>query len=150
MFAVDFRAPKRRIVLITLVIMVVLLIGAVFRFDIRPETTESETSGTDSFSVADYIASFGIETDESTCVIDEVIVPTEFNDVYENYNAIQKEQGFDLSSYKGKTLSRYTLEVTNYTEKEKEVFAEVLTYRGKVVAADIYCTNAEGFILPLK
>lgn len=150
MFAVDFRAPKRRIVLITLVIMVVLLIGAVFRFDIRPETTESETSGTDSFSVADYIASFGIETDESTCVIDEVIVPTEFNDVYENYNAIQKEQGFDLALYKGKTLSRYTLEVTNYTEKEKDVFAEVLTYRGKVVAADIYCTNAEGFILPLK
>ena len=150
MFAVDFRAPKRRIILITLVIMAILLVGAVFRLDISPQTSESETSGTDSFSVADYIASFGFETDESTCVIDEIIVPTEFNDVYENYNAIQKEQGFDLSSYKGKTLSRYTLEVTNYTEKEKEVFAEVLTYRGKVVAADIYCTNAEGVILPLK
>lgn len=150
MFAVDFRAPKRKIVLITLVVMAVLLVGALFRLDISPQTTESEASGTDSFSVADYIASFGIETDESTCVIDEIIVPTEFNDVYENYNAIQKEQGFDLSLYKGKTLSRYTLEVTNYTEKEKEVYAEVLTYRGKVVAADIYCTNAEGFILPLK
>lgn len=150
MFAVDFKLPKRRVILVILVLLAVLLAAVVFRFDVKPEPEEGVTSGTDSFSVAEYIASFGVETDESSCVIDEIIVPTEFNDVYENYNDIQKEQGFDLSPYKGMTLSRYTLEVTNYTDKNLNVFAEVLTHRGKVVAADIYSTSADGFILPLK
>lgn len=150
MFAVDFKFPKIKLILLLSAVVVVLMLAVLFRFDLKPYQEKNTSSATDSFSVAEYIASFGIETDESSCVIDEIIVPAEFNDVYENYNKIQKEQGYDLSLYKGKTLSRYTLEVTNYTEKDKNVFAEVLTYRGKVVAADIYSTSAEGFILPLK
>lgn len=150
MFAVNFKLPKKNAVIAVLLLLAILAVAVIFRFDIVPKREESTVSGTDSFSVSEYIASFGVETDSSTCVIDEVIVPTEFNDVYESYNDIQKEQGFDLKKYKGLTLSRYTLEVTNYTDKNISVFAEVLTYRGEVVAADIYSTSVNGFILPLK
>ena len=150
MFAVNFKLPKKNAVIAVLLLLAILAVAVIFRFDIVSKREESTVSGTDSFSVSEYIASFGVETDSSTCVIDEVIVPTEFNDVYESYNDIQKEQGFDLKKYKGLTLSRYTLEVTNYTDKNISVFAEVLTYRGEVVAADIYSTSVNGFILPLK
>ena len=37
-----------------------------------------------------------------------VTIPSEFNAVYEAYNEIQLEQGFDLSAYKGEKADIYT------------------------------------------
>ncbi|MCC8016625.1 MAG: DUF4830 domain-containing protein, partial [Clostridiales bacterium] len=31
-----------------------------------------------------------------------ITIPQEFNDAYNDYNEIQKNQGFDLEKYKGK------------------------------------------------
>lgn len=150
MLAVNVKMPKKRVLLFWIILLAIVLTVVIFRFDIGDAKSADTVSVTDSFSVADYVASFGVETDRDTLVIDEVIIPDEFNDVYESYNQIQKQQGFDLSDYKGCTLSRYTLKVTNYTDKTKEVYAEVMTYKSRVVAADIYCTDADGFILGLK
>ena len=104
----------------------------------------------DSLAVYDYLNSFGIETDFDGLIEDEIKVPDVFNDVYESYNKIQISQGFDLSKYKGVVLKRCTFPVTNYTDKEQNVFAEVLLCDGTIVAADIYSTSAEGFIKALK
>lgn len=38
---------------------------------------------------------------------DEITVPRQFNAVYNDYNNLQKEQGFDLSAWKGETVTRY-------------------------------------------
>lgn len=150
MYALNFRLPKKRVIFAWLFVFGVVLSALVFRFEKSDAVPRNAQTVTDSFSVADYVESFGVETDEESLIIDEVIIPTDFNDVYESYNNVQKQQGFDLSDYKGCTLSRYTLKVTNYTDKTKEVFVEVLTYKSKVVAADIYCTDADGFIISLK
>ena len=37
-----------------------------------------------------------------------------FNKVYKNYNDLQKDQGFNLEKYKGKTVEIYTYSVYNY------------------------------------
>lgn len=150
MYTLNFRLPKKRVIFAWLFVFGVVLSALVFRFEKSDAVPRNAQTVTDSFSVADYVESFGVETDEESLIIDEVIIPTDFNDVYESYNNVQKQQGFDLSDYKGCTLSRYTLKVTNYTDKTKEVFVEVLTYKSKVVAADIYCTDADGFIISLK
>jgi hypothetical protein len=75
-------------------------------------------------SVVDYITSFGLEIGEVKT--DEVTIPDVFNDVYNNYNDIQKSQGFDLTMYKGEKVSRYTYRVLNYHIPDINVFAEVL------------------------
>ena len=99
-------------------------------------------------SVVDYITSFGLEIGEVKT--DEVTIPDVFNDVYNNYNDIQKSQGFDLTMYKGEKVSRYTYRVLNYHIHDINVFAEVLLFDKKVIAADIYTTEVDGFIKPLK
>lgn len=99
-------------------------------------------------SVVDYITSFGLEIGEVKT--DEVTIPDVFNDVYNNYNDIQKSQGFDLTMYKGEKVSRYTYRVLNYHIPDINVFAEVLLFDKKVIAADIYTTEVDGFIKPLK
>lgn len=150
MYTQQRRLPKKRVLFAWGFIVATILAAVVFRFETKDRNQKGSASVTDSFSVADYVASFGVLTDAQSLIIDEVIIPNEFNDVYESYNAIQKQQGFDLEAYKGLTLSRYTLRVTNYNDKSKEVFVEVLTYNQRVVAADIYCTDSDGFILGLK
>ncbi|MBE6799448.1 MAG: DUF4830 domain-containing protein [Ruminococcaceae bacterium] len=150
MYTKQIRLPKKRVLFAWLLCLAVVLAAVVFRFEKGSSQATGNVSVTDSFSVADYVASFGVLTDAESLVIDEVIIPNEFNEVYESYNAVQKQQGFNLEEYKGCTLIRYTLKVNNYSDKSKEVFVEVMTYKQKVVAADIYCTDADGFIMALK
>ena len=106
-------------------------------------------AASDNLSVLAYIESFDIDVLKEGLKEDEIKVPATFNDVYNNYNKIQKEQGFDLENYKGKTLKRYTYPMINI-EDEGSLFVEVLTFDGIVVAADIYSTNIGGSIRTLK
>lgn len=117
-------------------------------------TLKSENGGAataviigDNYSIEDYLLSFGLESDEVT--VDEITVPQRFNDVYENYNAIQKSQGFDLGDYRGKTLTRYTCKLTDFNGDDG-YFAEILTYCGEVVGADVYSAFVGGGMYGLK
>lgn len=117
-------------------------------------TLKSENGGAaaaviigDNYSIEHYLLSFGLESDEVT--VDEITVPQRFNDVYENYNAIQKSQGFDLGDYRGKTLTRYTCKLTDFNGDEG-YFAEILTYCGEVVGADVYSAFVGGGMYGLK
>lgn len=101
----------------------------------------------DGCSVEEYLMSFGLKSEDVT--VDEITVPQRFNDVYENYNAIQRSQGFDLGDYRGKALTRYTCRLTEYNG-EDGYFAEVLTYCGEVVGADVYSAFVGGGMYCLK
>lgn len=98
---------------------------------------------------ADYIRSVGYETDgkESS---KEVTIPSEFNDVYNQYNDIQKEQGFDLAQYKGRTVTLYTYTITNYKDNNN-VIADLMVLDGVLIGADLCDTSADdGFLVALK
>ena len=77
----------------------------------------------------------------------DVLLPSSFNDTYEKYNQIQKEQGLDLLKYAGATCQRYTYEVTNYPDADAgTVVANVLIYKDKVIGGDICSTQLGGFM----
>ena len=61
-----------------------------------------------------FLQSYGWEVNEQPCEMVQVVIPESFGDVYENYNEIQKQQGFDLSRFRGKQVSRCSYEVLNY------------------------------------
>lgn len=50
----------------------------------------------------DFMAAYGWEVQEEPLEIREVLIPGQFDEAYEKYNYIQKQQGFDLSRYRGK------------------------------------------------
>ncbi len=78
----------------------------------------------------------------------EVTIPTEFGEVYERYNELQKEQGFDLSRHKGHSAVSYTFTVLNYGEDNVE--AHVLVCGGEIIGGDIASTRLDGFMKPLR
>ena len=93
-----------------------------------------------------FLAQYGWEVDSALVEECEVTVPSDFDKIMTQYNEIQKQQGLDLSKYQKKTLTRYTYKVTNYPNYSGTVYANVLTYRGKVVGGDICTSDAKGFL----
>ena len=77
-----------------------------------------------------------------------VSIPENFDEVYQNYNEIQKKAGFDLEKYRGKNVWRYTFRVLNF-DHEKNVFANILMYDNKIIGGDIMNPALDGFMYPL-
>lgn len=75
----------------------------------------------------------------------EVMIPSEFDEVYEDYNGLQKECGFDLEKYQGKRLMLYTYTVTNYPG-EPEAMMDLLVYKNKIVGGAVYSAALDGFM----
>jgi hypothetical protein len=74
------------------------------------------------------------------------IMPESFDIVMQGYNELQRSQGFDLSKYRKKKLTRYTYEITNYDSTEGKVYANVIVYRNRVVGGDICSSEPDGFV----
>ena len=98
-----------------------------------------------------FLGTFGWQVAGSTPT-DEVtfLLPEEFDRVLAGYNEIQKAQGLDLGRYKNKRVTRYTYEITNYEGYEGRVYANLIMYKNKVVAADITSADPYGFVHGLK
>ena len=96
--------------------------------------------------VVSFLSQFGWTVDGATAQSAKVTIPDEFDKVFAAYNEIQKSQGLDLSKFRRKELTRYTVEVTNYKDYEGTVYANVLVYRNKVVGGDICSADVAGFV----
>ena len=96
--------------------------------------------------VADFLAQFGWQVDAAPSEVKKVTIPTEFDKIFSAYNEIQKEQGLNLSKFKGKEVTRYTFTVTNYEGFEGTVWANVLVYRNRVIGGDICSADVTGFV----
>ena len=67
------------------------------------------------------------------CISDDMItVPKTWNEVYESYNELQKEQGLDLRPYKGETARRLV-----YAIAGTDSYVTLLVCDGRVIAADL-------------
>ena len=95
----------------------------------------------------EFLKEYGWEVEPECIEREKVEIPKEFDDVYNNYNQIQKRAGLDLSRYKGKKAVRYTYIVTNYPEDVGEpVRANLLCVNGEPVAGDIMTVSINGFM----
>lgn len=95
-----------------------------------------------------YINSFGWEAGITHTDVREVRVPLEFDEAYEKYNDIQREQGFDLRKYRACTVKKYTYAIENASDSVP-ICANLLVYEGKIIAADISSAEAEGMVTVL-
>lgn len=93
-----------------------------------------------------YLESYGWQVSAEPVAVEELIIPQEFDETYDQYLALQSGQGFDLTKYKGKRVKRYTYEVTNYPTGESNVQAGLLIYKNTVVGGEVLSSQLGGFI----
>ena len=77
-------------------------------------------------------------------------LPETFDRVLLGYNEIQKDQWLDLTRYRKKKVTRYTYEITNYPDYEGRVYANLIVWRGRVIAGDISSADPMGFVRGLE
>ena len=92
-----------------------------------------------------FLSQFGWEVKSEPVGMNELSIPAEFDRVIAGYNEIQKKQGFDLSRYTKKTVTRYTYEVLNYPGAEGVVYVNIMLYKNRVIAGDV-CAADGSFI----
>lgn len=111
--------------------------------DVRYDGMYTETDRRDFLAAVGYRA-----TGDAKSTVEYTLPPT-LDAVLLGYNELQKEQGFDLAKYTGKTLTRYTYEIENYEGHEGKVYANLITYRDRIVAADM-TGEGNSFVRPLQ
>lgn len=96
-----------------------------------------------------FISQFGWKFSADPVEVSEVIIPQEFDDVYMNYNEINKAQGLDLEPYKGMRAKRWTYDILNYPAYEGRsgvVQLNLLVFNGVVIGGDVCSLEKDGFI----
>lgn len=99
---------------------------------------------------AELIRFYGWDISDKPIESENIIIPNEFDQMYEDYNNMQLEAGLDLSPYKGMRAVRYTFAVNNYPSNQKNVVANVIVLNYQAIGGDICTRNLDGFMHSLK
>lgn len=152
MFIYSFKSPKRKVVISTILLIGVVFLGFCFFRKSSNNAVAFSSMGkysTKAKSNADrveFLFQFGWEVTNEPLEVCEVVIPSKFNQTYENYNNIQKEQGLDLSKFSGMSCKRYTYEVLNYENACHGVRANLLVLNDKIIGGDICSIELNGFM----
>ena len=127
------------------VLFIALAILAVILF-VRNLTSDSSVILETEEQRQELLHSLGWQVSAEPIDVREVIIPSEWNEVFSQYNAIQMQQGFDLDDHRGKNVTIYTYEVYNYEDKPENMIANLMVYENKLIGGDVSCTELGGFI----
>lgn len=94
----------------------------------------------------DYLSAYGWQVSSDPIATQELLIPEEMDESYDEYLALQTDQGFDLKKYAGKRVKRYTYEVLNYPSGETGVQANLLICKNTVVGGEILSPRLDGFL----
>lgn len=146
------KSGKKRGCRKTAVFACILLCFAAVWFVLRIVSNPKEgPDGSTNASRIAFIQSYGWETAAVPDSVEEVRIPARFDEAYEQYNALQKEQGFNLKRYSAAYAHKYTYRITNYEGENPVVPINVnlLVIDGKIIGADISSAQADGFVAAL-
>ena len=93
-----------------------------------------------------FLNQFGWEVNPEAVETVEIIIPKNFDAIYQKYNEVQKAQSLNLEKYRNKAVKRYTYEITGYAGFNGTVYANLLVYKNQVIGGDICSAELDGFI----
>ena len=138
------RLSKRRAVFIILAAAVLLAVLVLV-------CSGPEGAGLDSTEArVEYLASLGWEADPKSEESRTISLPETLEGVLAQYNALQKQQGFDLEPYCGREIDSWSYSLVSYPSGEERVMAQLFTYKGRAIAGDVHSASLGGFMHGLK
>lgn len=136
---------KKNSVLIGILLIAIGVLGIMY-FMPKEEPMQKQVVKEDDDAVA-FFRSYGYEIEVPPVEIKEMVFPKEMDKVYERYNNLQKESGYDITPYLGKTVVRKTYIITNYFEDHRiRVVGNLFLYQDQVIAGDIMNVSLGGFM----
>ena len=149
MLVMTAKVDKKKIAIIlgAIVLAVIGLVALLGQGDSVPTGSISVASNEDRVN---FLSSFGWEVTNSPVESSQVRIPENSSEVFDRYNALQKSQGYDLSSHAGDPVMRYVYQINNYPGATEPVYATILISKNQVIGGDITDTAARGVIRGFK
>jgi hypothetical protein len=146
MMVMTAKVDLKKIALILggIVVLILLLLTLFGGGESSTPTAATPVSGND--ARVKFLTDFGWDVASSPVESGQARIPEQTSPVYDRYNALQKEQGYDLTAYAGKNVMRYVYKVNNYPGATEPVYATLLVYKNQVIGGDITDTAAKGKI----
>jgi len=91
-----------------------------------------------------FIRDMGYVTDETDITAKEITIPSQFGDVYSNYNELQKEAGFDLYDFRGRKATVYSYKIL-----DSDKILNLIICDGEIIGGDISDPAIDGEMKPL-
>ncbi len=136
-----FILSKRNLAVILAVIIITLLLLSQFL-----SVNAGGIDGSTNAKRVNYLQSLGIKVDETATDIKDITIPENFSDVYENYNSLQMENGFNLKNFKGKPAKVYTYAIHG----DGETVVHLIICSDEIIGGDIASLKIDGNMTGLK
>lgn len=138
---------KKRTIIIYIFAAAVMISAVVFTAVYKSRKMLT-VSGEDISAYAEnssHILSFARSLGYSCHTVSErkVIIPTDFSDILEKYNDIQRTMGTDLRSYRGKACRLFTLALKDGR------YMHLICCEDRIIAGDIDNGTPDGIFYPL-
>ena len=150
MFVYTIRRKKLKWII--LVLLAALAVGLLWYFGSSKPASQSGGIVLRAGNAAErlaFISQFGWDVAEDPVQVSEILIPAEFDEVYQKYNEIQKKQDLDLTLYAGKRVKKWTYAVRNYPGYEGRadvIELNMLILDGVVIGGDVCSTELGGFM----
>ena len=138
MLAASVKTTKKRILSALCVLLAFAVAILLFLFGGKepPNETTLSRSVKNNEERLSFLAAYGFSVETEPETVTEILLPDEMDTVLEEYNALQKPLGFDLTPYLGKTVKRYSYRVNGQNEGE-DTFVTLYVCDDLVIAADV-------------
>lgn len=133
-------SKKNLAIILTVTVISLLLLSQVF------STNSKKADGSTNKLRTDYLKSIGISADDSDVYSKNIIIPETFDDVYSQYNSLQKKAGFDLAPFKGKDATVYTYSISGDLKNQ----VHLIVCDGFIIGGDVSSVKLDGEMKPLK
>lgn len=145
MLVMTAKVDKKKLLMIIAAAALVIL-GMALLFGGKDAQPTISTGVSNNDARVAFLKGFGWDVTTSPTESGQVRIPSGTNEVFSRYNELQKTQGYDLSTYAGKTVMRYVYQVNNYPGATEPVYATVLIFKNQVIGGDVTSTGTGGSI----
>lgn len=123
--------------------LAVILASVIIGFILVGQFLTAKAGGVDGSTNAkrvNFLQSLGLKVNETATEIKDITIPQNFSKVYENYNLLQTQNGFNLKNYRGKPAKIYTYSI----DDDGENVAHLIVCDDKIIGGDIASLRIDG------
>lgn len=132
-------SKRNLFIFFALMVIVFLIVGNIYSARL------SVLDGSTNAKRINFISRLGYQVDENSAKSKDIIIPVDFNDVYTEYNKIQKKAGFNLYNHRGKFAKVFTYTILYKEDAE----LHLIVWDGKIIGGDVASINLNGEMKPL-
>lgn len=148
MVVMTAKVSKTKVIAVICILAAIIAIAAVVLSggtDDEAGTVPTVKADTNEGRIA-FLQTYGWEVDPQPAEVQEVTIPQQMDEVLAKYNELQRSQGYDLSRFAGKQVTRYVYAVTNYEGASAPVYATLLVHKDQVIGGDVTSTGGRGLM----